>query len=300
MGPLARGAAGEPPSSGAGAGACDDSAGGRGESQWSTTKIAARHLERRAVVYVRQSTLGQLRNHPESTARQYALAERARELGWPEAPDRGRSTPTLATVRASMRRARARALTNCAACSPGIRSGACSGLRYRAWRGTPWNGFNSSICVARTMWRSSRTTTCTCRAATMTASSWASEVRCRPPSCRSCGRGWRVDGATRRCAARCTGAWPPALCAKGTPSARIRTSACRHPSLRCSLLSGRRATARQAAVVLRDRDICVPVRDHSSGALLWRAGLLWSDPADSQEPGHGRCLCLRAASRAQT
>ena len=29
-------------------------------------------------------------------------------------------------------------------------------------------------------------------------------------------------------------------------------------------------TARQAAVVLRDRDISVPVRDHSSGALLWR------------------------------
>ena len=52
----------------------------------STTKIAARHLERQAVVYVRQSTPGQLRNHHrESTARQYALAERARELGWPEA-----------------------------------------------------------------------------------------------------------------------------------------------------------------------------------------------------------------------
>ena len=50
----------------------------------STTKIAARHLERLAVVYVRQSTPGQLRNHPESTARQYALAERAREFGWPE------------------------------------------------------------------------------------------------------------------------------------------------------------------------------------------------------------------------
>ena len=151
-----------------------------------------------------------------------------------------RSTPTLATVLASMRRARARALTNSAACSPGIGSGACSGSRYRAWRGTPWNGFSSSISVARTMWRSSRTTTCTCRAATMTASSWAFEVRCRPPSCRSCGRGWKVDAATRRCAARCTGAWQQALCAKGTPSARIRTSACRHRSVQCSPLSGRR------------------------------------------------------------
>ena len=156
-------------------------------------------------------------------------------------PGSGRSTPTLATVRASMRRARARALTNCAACLPGTKSGACSGSRYRAWRGIPWNGFNSSTCVARTMWRSSRTTTCTCRAATMTASSWASEVRCRPPSCRSCGHGWKVDAATRRCAARCTGAWAPALCAKGTPSARTRTSACRHRLQRCSALSGRRA-----------------------------------------------------------
>ena len=50
----------------------------------STAKIAPRHLERQAVVYVRQSTPGQLRNHRESTARQYALRERARDLGWPE------------------------------------------------------------------------------------------------------------------------------------------------------------------------------------------------------------------------
>ena len=48
----------------------------------SAEKIAATHLERLAVIYVRQSTPGQLRNHPESTARQYGLADRARELGW--------------------------------------------------------------------------------------------------------------------------------------------------------------------------------------------------------------------------
>src|SRR5690242_9576473 len=45
-------------------------------------KIDRRHLERVAVVYVRQSTLAQVREHTESTARQYALAEQAVALGW--------------------------------------------------------------------------------------------------------------------------------------------------------------------------------------------------------------------------
>jgi DNA invertase Pin-like site-specific DNA recombinase/uncharacterized protein YndB with AHSA1/START domain len=47
-----------------------------------TTKVTAAHLQRVAVVYVRQSTPGQVEHHRESTMRQYALAERARELGW--------------------------------------------------------------------------------------------------------------------------------------------------------------------------------------------------------------------------
>lgn len=46
-------------------------------------KIQATHLERRAVVYLRQSTLKQVHEHHESTTRQYALERRARELGWP-------------------------------------------------------------------------------------------------------------------------------------------------------------------------------------------------------------------------
>ena len=41
------------------------------------------HRRRRAVVYVRQSTLGQVERNTESAARQYALRERAVELGWP-------------------------------------------------------------------------------------------------------------------------------------------------------------------------------------------------------------------------
>lgn len=47
------------------------------------SKITDRHRERRAVEYVRQSTPGQVERHLESAARQYALAERAVELGWP-------------------------------------------------------------------------------------------------------------------------------------------------------------------------------------------------------------------------
>ena len=45
-------------------------------------KIAARHLERKACVYVRQSSLAQVQHHRESTARQYNLYERAVTLGW--------------------------------------------------------------------------------------------------------------------------------------------------------------------------------------------------------------------------
>ncbi len=46
-------------------------------------KVTRSHLERAAIVYVRQSTLVQVREHTESTARQYGLAELAARLGWP-------------------------------------------------------------------------------------------------------------------------------------------------------------------------------------------------------------------------
>src|SRR5210317_685565 len=46
------------------------------------TKIKPTHLERLAVVYVRQSTQQQVLEHRESTARQYALVDRAVDLGW--------------------------------------------------------------------------------------------------------------------------------------------------------------------------------------------------------------------------
>lgn len=46
------------------------------------TKIGQKHLEKSAYVYLRQSTMGQVRHHRESTERQYALQNRAQMLGW--------------------------------------------------------------------------------------------------------------------------------------------------------------------------------------------------------------------------
>ena len=47
-----------------------------------TEKISSDHLSRVAIVYIRQSTMAQVREHTESTARQYALADEAIRLGW--------------------------------------------------------------------------------------------------------------------------------------------------------------------------------------------------------------------------
>ena len=46
------------------------------------TKVKSPHLQRTALVYVRQSTASQVEHNRESTDRQYALVERAVELGW--------------------------------------------------------------------------------------------------------------------------------------------------------------------------------------------------------------------------
>ena len=45
-------------------------------------KITPSHLARTALIYVRQSTLAQVRNNTESTTRQYGLADQAARLGW--------------------------------------------------------------------------------------------------------------------------------------------------------------------------------------------------------------------------
>jgi DNA invertase Pin-like site-specific DNA recombinase len=48
------------------------------------TQISEQHRRKPAYIYVRQSTLAQVRHHRESTERQYALREKALAMGWPE------------------------------------------------------------------------------------------------------------------------------------------------------------------------------------------------------------------------
>ena len=63
-------------------------------------KIRPEHLARPALVYVRQSTVDQVRHHQESRRRQYDLAAEARALGWQEVvvidEDLGKSAATTA------------------------------------------------------------------------------------------------------------------------------------------------------------------------------------------------------------
>ena len=68
-------------------------------------KIRPDHLDRLALIYVRQSTPMQVRENTASTARQYDLAGRARDLGWPAErvqvidQDQGRSGASTARPR---------------------------------------------------------------------------------------------------------------------------------------------------------------------------------------------------------
>jgi len=48
----------------------------------SDSKVQRPHLQRTAMIYVRQSTLAQVRQHTESTSRQYGLSSEAVRLGW--------------------------------------------------------------------------------------------------------------------------------------------------------------------------------------------------------------------------
>lgn len=51
-------------------------------SQQNTQKVQATHLARQAFIYIRQSSLRQVKHNIGSTARQYDLAQRAVDMGW--------------------------------------------------------------------------------------------------------------------------------------------------------------------------------------------------------------------------
>jgi DNA invertase Pin-like site-specific DNA recombinase len=52
------------------------------QSRLTSAKIRPDHLDRQALIYIRQSTMMQVRGNTGSTTRQYNLAQLARDLGW--------------------------------------------------------------------------------------------------------------------------------------------------------------------------------------------------------------------------
>ena len=88
----------------------------------SPAKIRADHLERRAYVYVRQSSMAQVHDHQESTRRQYDLKNRARQLGWSDErivvidDDLGQSASNPNLVRSGFQRLLAEVVVGRAGC----------------------------------------------------------------------------------------------------------------------------------------------------------------------------------------
>jgi DNA invertase Pin-like site-specific DNA recombinase len=98
-------------------------------------KIQQTHTERDAFVYIRQSSMHQVRNHLEGQSRQYGLRERAQALGFRRVQvideDLGRSG-TGSVERPGFGRLLA------AVCSGSV--GAVLALEPRVWRGTTATG----------------------------------------------------------------------------------------------------------------------------------------------------------------
>ena len=109
------------------------------------SKLTSSHLRRQAFVYLRQSSQTQVERNVESTARQYALVERAIELGFTREQvvvideDLGISGSGCRTARGSRgwpRRSRS------------VMPGWCSAWRSRGWRATTSTGTGCWICAA--------------------------------------------------------------------------------------------------------------------------------------------------------
>jgi hypothetical protein len=105
-------------------------------------KLTSSHLPRQAFIYPRQSSQGQLENNVESTARQYALVERAVELGFRREQvvviddDLGVSADGL-SERSGFQRLRSRS----------VMPGWCWVWRSRAWLATTVTGTGCWICA---------------------------------------------------------------------------------------------------------------------------------------------------------
>ena len=106
-------------------------------------KIGPQHLGRGARVYVRQSTLDQVRHNHESRRRQYELAGRARLFGWTEVEvideDLGKSA--AGSIRAH------RIPTTRGSGRSGTSGSRVSALKFLVWPVTTETGTSFWICV---------------------------------------------------------------------------------------------------------------------------------------------------------
>ena len=107
-------------------------------------KVTEQHRRRRAVVYVRQSTLHAGRAQLESAARQYALRERAIELGWPA---ESVSVVDEDTGRSGARPTGGSGSRSWSPRSGSGRSGWCSRWRSRGSRAPRRTGISCWICA---------------------------------------------------------------------------------------------------------------------------------------------------------
>jgi hypothetical protein len=110
-----------------------------------SSKVAAAHLSRAALLYVRQSTLKQVINNTESAIRQYDLRGRAIALGWAAGQitvidiDQGHSGASAADRKDS---------SSWSPRSPSAGPGSCSAWNAPGWPATPPTGTSSSSCAA--------------------------------------------------------------------------------------------------------------------------------------------------------
>ena len=109
-------------------------------------KVKLSHTRRAAFVYIRQSSPSQVEYNRESTARQYALVERACELGWAKEQviviDEDPRPFRLRIGEALRIRPHDRGSGS------GPRGASCSDSKSPAWRATTPTGIDCSICAA--------------------------------------------------------------------------------------------------------------------------------------------------------
>ena len=233
-------------------------AGGGAMSLTRPDKITPRHRERRAYVYVRQSTLQQVEHHRESRANQYALVQRAPALGWPRErvhvvdADLGQSGQD--GERPGLPGAGGGGVARAGGARPGLR-GQPAGAQQRrlvppARPGGRWSGPSWPTPTASTT-----------RATTTTACCWACAACSARRSCTCCACGWTPGGGARSSAATTASTCRPGWSGSRTGGwSRTPTGRSSAPSPWSSSASPGWAPASKVVRSLRDDGLLLPRR----------------------------------------